>query len=104
MLEIIAFVLFLIWALGYVMGYVFGGLIHLLLPIAVMAFLVQRRLKARAANLSDVSPAGILSMVLRPSQKARPNAAPNPARSRARVDPPLLSSPGGRSPSPRPDA
>jgi hypothetical protein len=82
---------------GYVMGFVFGGLIHLLLPIAIMAFFVQHRLKAKVARRSEVSPAGILSIVLRRSREVGADGAP----SRAGANQRLLSSQRERSPSAR---
>jgi hypothetical protein len=41
MLETIAIVLILLWALGLVTSYSMGGLIHLLLLIAVAVILVR---------------------------------------------------------------
>ncbi len=41
MLQTIAIVLLVLWALGLVGGYALGGLIHLLLAVAVIIFLVR---------------------------------------------------------------
>jgi len=40
-MQTIAIVLIVLWALGLVSGYALGGLIHLLLVIAVVVFLVR---------------------------------------------------------------
>lgn len=71
MLEIIAFVLFVIWGVASVLGFSLGGAIHVLLVIAVGAFLVQRREKARNEAMSAVSPAGMLSIMLQRSRSER---------------------------------
>ncbi|MDD2892736.1 MAG: lmo0937 family membrane protein [Halothiobacillaceae bacterium] len=41
MLETIAIVLILLWLLGFVSSYTMGGLIHILLVIAVIVILVR---------------------------------------------------------------
>ena len=41
MLWTIFVVLLVLWALGFVSGYAIGGLIHLLLVIAVVVLLIQ---------------------------------------------------------------
>lgn len=41
MLQTIAIVLLVLWALGLVGGYALGGLIHLLLAVAIIIFLVR---------------------------------------------------------------
>lgn len=41
MLETIAIVLIVLWALGLVGGYAIGGFIHLLLVIALIALVVR---------------------------------------------------------------
>lgn len=41
MLQTIAIVLLVLWALGLVGGYALGGFIHLLLVVAVVMFLVR---------------------------------------------------------------
>jgi len=41
MLWTIVLVLFLLWALGLVGGYAFGGLIHLLLVVALIVVIVR---------------------------------------------------------------
>jgi hypothetical protein len=41
MLETIAVVLILLWLLGFVSSYTMGGLIHILLVIAVVVILVR---------------------------------------------------------------
>ena len=41
MLWIIVVILVILWALGFVTSYTMGGLIHLLLVIAVLAVLVR---------------------------------------------------------------
>jgi len=41
MLETIAIVLVVLWILGFVTSYTMGGLIHVLLVIAVVAILVR---------------------------------------------------------------
>ena len=41
MLETIAIVLLVLWALGLVAAYTMGGLIHLLLVIAIVVILVR---------------------------------------------------------------
>lgn len=41
MLQNIAIVLIVLWALGLVGGYAMGGLIHVLLVIAIVVFLVR---------------------------------------------------------------
>jgi hypothetical protein len=46
MLYTIAIVLLVLWALGFFGGYVFGGLLHLLLVIAVV-MIVMRLLSGR---------------------------------------------------------
>lgn len=40
-MQTIAIVLIVLWALGLVSGYALGGLIHLLLVIAIVVFLVR---------------------------------------------------------------
>lgn len=40
-MQTIAIVLIVLWALGLVSGYALGGLIHLLLVIAVVVFLMR---------------------------------------------------------------
>jgi uncharacterized protein DUF5670 len=40
-MQTIAIVLIVLWALGLVSGYAMGGLIHLLLVIAIIVFLVR---------------------------------------------------------------
>ena len=41
MLETIAVVLVILWLLGFVSSYTMGGLIHVLLVIAVVAILIR---------------------------------------------------------------
>jgi hypothetical protein len=41
MLFTIAIILFVLWALGLVSGYAMGGLIHLLLVVAIVVVLLQ---------------------------------------------------------------
>lgn len=41
MLETIAIVLLILWALGLVSSYTMGGLIHLLLVVAVIVLLIR---------------------------------------------------------------
>ena len=41
MLETIAVVLIILWVLGFVSSYTMGGLIHLLLVIAVVVILIR---------------------------------------------------------------
>jgi len=41
MLETLAVVLVILWLLGWVSSYTFGGLIHLLLVLAVVVVLVR---------------------------------------------------------------
>jgi hypothetical protein len=41
MLETIAIVLIILWALGFVSSYTMGGLIHILLVIAVIVILIR---------------------------------------------------------------
>lgn len=41
MLETVIIVLLVLWALGYFGGFVAGGLIHLLLVIALVVFIVR---------------------------------------------------------------
>lgn len=41
MLEILAVVLVVLWLLGFVSSYTMGGLIHILLVIAVVVILVR---------------------------------------------------------------
>ncbi len=41
MLEIIAIVLLLLWALGFIGGYVVSSFIHILLVVAIVLFLVR---------------------------------------------------------------
>lgn len=41
MLETIAIVLIVLWALGFVSSYTMGGFIHLLLVIAVVMILIR---------------------------------------------------------------
>jgi hypothetical protein len=41
MLETIAILLIILWVLGFVSSYTMGGLIHLLLVIAVVVILVR---------------------------------------------------------------
>ena len=41
MLETIAILLILLWALGYFTAYTMGGLIHLLLVIAVVIIVIR---------------------------------------------------------------
>ena len=40
-MQTIAIVLIVLWALGLVSGYALGGLIHLLLVIAIVVFLLR---------------------------------------------------------------
>jgi uncharacterized protein DUF5670 len=40
-MQMIAIVLVVLWALGLLSGYALGGLIHVLLVIAVVVFLLQ---------------------------------------------------------------
>ena len=40
-MQTIAIVLIVLWALGLVSGYAMGGLIHLLLVIAIVVFLIR---------------------------------------------------------------
>ncbi len=41
MLWTIVLILFVLWALGLVGGYAFGGLIHLLLVVALVVVVIQ---------------------------------------------------------------
>ena len=41
MLETIAIVLIVLWALGFVSSYTMGGFIHLLLVVAVVVILIR---------------------------------------------------------------
>ncbi|MWV13312.1 lmo0937 family membrane protein [Pseudomonas sp. R-28-1W-6] len=41
MLMTIAIILLVLWALGLVSSYTLGGLIHILLVVAIVVFLVQ---------------------------------------------------------------
>ncbi len=41
MLETIAIILLILWALGLVSSYTIGGLIHLLLVVAVIVILIR---------------------------------------------------------------
>jgi Family of unknown function (DUF5670) len=41
MLETIAIVLIILWALGFVSSYTMGGFIHLLLVVAVVVILIR---------------------------------------------------------------
>ncbi len=41
MLQTIAVILLILWALGLVTSYTMGGLIHILLVIAIVMFLVR---------------------------------------------------------------
>jgi hypothetical protein len=41
MLETIAIILFILWVLGLVSSYTMGGLVHLLLVLAVVVVLVR---------------------------------------------------------------
>lgn len=41
MLETVAIILLILWALGLVSSYTMGGLIHLLLVIAIVVILVR---------------------------------------------------------------
>lgn len=41
MLETIAIVLIILWALGFVTSYTLGGFIHVLIIIAIILFLVR---------------------------------------------------------------
>lgn len=41
MLETIAIVLIILWALGFVSSYTLGGFIHVLIVIAIILFLVR---------------------------------------------------------------
>lgn len=41
MLQTIAIVLLVLWALGLVGGFALGGLIHILLAVAIIIFLVR---------------------------------------------------------------
>jgi len=41
MLMTIAIILLVLWALGLVSSYTMGGLIHILLVVAIVVFLVQ---------------------------------------------------------------
>ena len=71
-----ALVSLILWVVGSVSGYAAGGAIHLLLLLALLLYLIQRRIEFRAASVQEVSPASILSIVLRreqedPGQSAR---------------------------------
>jgi Family of unknown function (DUF5670) len=48
MLETIAIVLLVLWALGMVSSYTLGGIIHILLVVALVIFLV-RFIRGRAS-------------------------------------------------------
>lgn len=65
MLRTVAIVLLVLWVLGSVSGYSLGGALHILLLAATLLYLIQRRIEANSAALVEVSPAGILSIVLR---------------------------------------
>lgn len=41
MLETLAIIFFVLWALGLVGGYAFGGFIHLLLVVAIVVVLLR---------------------------------------------------------------
>jgi hypothetical protein len=41
MLETIAIILFILWVLGLVSSYTMGGLVHLLLVLAIVVILVR---------------------------------------------------------------
>lgn len=69
MLRAAATLLLLLWVIGSVSGYAFGGSIHLLLLAASVLLLVQHRIEANNAAGQEVSPAGILSIVLRRAQE-----------------------------------
>ena len=76
MLRTVAIVLLVLWVLGSVSGYSLGGALHILLLVATLLYLIQRRIATHSAALLQVSPAGILSIVLRkarsePGQDAR---------------------------------
>ena len=72
MVEIAATVLIVLWVLGLVTGFSFGGAIHALLALAIVLILVHRHARSRHKAMSQVSPAGILAIVT----------------SRSRADPP----------------
>jgi hypothetical protein len=41
MLITIAIILLVLWALGFLSGYVLGGFIHILLVVAIILFLIR---------------------------------------------------------------
>lgn len=41
MIETIAVILLILWVLGFVTSYTMGGLVHILLVIAIVMFLVR---------------------------------------------------------------
>lgn len=76
MLRTAAIALLVLWVAGSVSGYSLGGALHILLLVATLLYLIQRRIESNSAALVKVSPAGILSIVLRkdrsePRQDAR---------------------------------
>jgi uncharacterized protein (DUF58 family) len=75
MLRTVAIVLLMLWVIASVSGYGLGGAIHLLLLVATLLYLVQRRIEANKVSVQEVSPAGILSIVLRRAQEDPGQAA-----------------------------
>ena len=69
MLRTTALVLLVFWVIGSVSGYALGGAIHLLLLVATLLYLIQRRIDGNKVAGEAVSPAGILSIVLRRAQE-----------------------------------
>jgi uncharacterized protein (DUF58 family) len=65
MLRAAAIALLVLWVAGSVSGHFLGGALHLLLLGATLLYLIQRRIKSNSAARIEVSPAGILSIMLR---------------------------------------
>lgn len=72
MLRRAAILLLVLWVLGSVSGYSLGGALHILLLVATLLYLIQRRMASNSAALVEVSPAGILSIVL-PKARSDPD-------------------------------
>jgi hypothetical protein len=54
MLITVAIVLFLLWVLGFATSYTMGGLIHILLVIAIIAVVARLIQSRRPSNESQV--------------------------------------------------
>lgn len=64
MFESVALGLILLWVILSLVEVTFGGAIHVLLLLAAPLLLVEWRRRAKKAAMRNVTPAGILAIVL----------------------------------------